>query len=177
MLKRPVLVKNISSLSEARYCAGMMVDYISFEFNPSNEYFIEEAIFLEIRNWISGIKILGSGYSGEISAMKVEQYQLNGWIYSQNEAIHNDANFEVFKESSLLGENQKIEDTNYIFIKNSDEPLPQFVKETDFLGYSFDNINIHSNVNCGMAFLASKEEKTGRSSFNKLMEALEMLES
>jgi hypothetical protein len=35
-MPKTTLVKSITSLSEARYCSGMMVDYISFDLNPES---------------------------------------------------------------------------------------------------------------------------------------------
>jgi phosphoribosylanthranilate isomerase len=59
-MPKTTLVKSITSLSEARYCSGMMVDYISFDLNPESADYVPKNEFEEIKNWLSGVKILGS---------------------------------------------------------------------------------------------------------------------
>jgi len=54
MLKTRVKVSGISNLSDARYCAGMGVDWLGF---PMAELSVEK--FTEIRNWLSGVEIVG----------------------------------------------------------------------------------------------------------------------
>ena len=65
-MPKTILVKNITSLSEARYCSGMLVDYISFDLNPESADYIELKEFEEIKNWLSGVKILGSYHTEDI---------------------------------------------------------------------------------------------------------------
>jgi len=50
-LQKQVKVGNITNLSEARYCAGMGVDYLSF---PTSG--IDPKTFKEITGWVSGPK-------------------------------------------------------------------------------------------------------------------------
>jgi len=54
MLKTRVKVSGISNLSDARYCAGMGVDWLGF---PMAELSVEK--FTEIRNWLAGVEIVG----------------------------------------------------------------------------------------------------------------------
>ena len=49
MLKTTVYVSDINNLSDARYCAGMMVDYLGFNIDKIG---IEE--FREITQWVEG---------------------------------------------------------------------------------------------------------------------------
>ena len=65
-MPKTILVKNITSLSEARYCSGMMVDFISFDLNPESPDFVDLKEFEEIKNWLSGVKILGSFNTNDI---------------------------------------------------------------------------------------------------------------
>ena len=53
MLNKTVFVRKINNLSDARFCAGMMVDFISFD---SEKISIEETN--EIINWLQGIKVV-----------------------------------------------------------------------------------------------------------------------
>jgi phosphoribosylanthranilate isomerase len=54
MLKTQVKVSSITNLSDARYCAGMGVEWLGF---PLQEITLER--FTEIRNWLAGVQIVG----------------------------------------------------------------------------------------------------------------------
>lgn len=54
MLKTQVKVSSITNLSDARYCAGMGVEWLGF---PLQEITVEK--FTEIRNWLAGVQIVG----------------------------------------------------------------------------------------------------------------------
>lgn len=54
MLKTLVKVSGIENLSDARYCAGMGVEFLGF---PLAQLPFEK--FQEIRQWISGVEIIG----------------------------------------------------------------------------------------------------------------------
>jgi phosphoribosylanthranilate isomerase len=54
MLKAQVKVSSIANLSDARYCAGMGVDWLGF---PLQDISLER--FTEIRNWLAGVQIVG----------------------------------------------------------------------------------------------------------------------
>ncbi len=55
-LKTKVKVGNITSLSEARYCAGMGVDFLGFPFG--HDYETDFKRFTEITSWVSGPKFV-----------------------------------------------------------------------------------------------------------------------
>ena len=58
-LKTFVKISNISNLSDARYCAGMGVDLLGFNIDPSSPDSISPENFKEITEWIAGIKLAG----------------------------------------------------------------------------------------------------------------------
>ena len=58
-LKLSVKIGDVTNLSDARYAAGMGVDYIGFNIDPSSENFVTAKTFEEIINWISGVGIIG----------------------------------------------------------------------------------------------------------------------
>lgn len=58
-LRTFVKISNVSNLSDARYCAGMGVDQLGFNFNPSVEDSISAELFSEISGWISGPQFVG----------------------------------------------------------------------------------------------------------------------
>lgn len=60
-----VKISNISSLSDARYCAGMFVDQLGFNLNQADNEGIPFETFLEIKDWVAGVQIVGE--FGDIS--------------------------------------------------------------------------------------------------------------
>ena len=58
-LKLSVKIGDVTNLSDARYAAGMGVDYIGFNINHNSEHFVTPEVFSEIINWISGVGIIG----------------------------------------------------------------------------------------------------------------------
>lgn len=72
MLKTQVKVSSIANLSDARYCAGMGVDWLGF---PLQEISLDR--FTEIRNWLAGVQIVGEFMKASASQIKemVASYQ------------------------------------------------------------------------------------------------------
>jgi phosphoribosylanthranilate isomerase len=72
MLKTLVKVSGIENLSDARYCAGMGVEFLGF---PLTQVPLDK--FLEIRNWITGVEIVGefSGSNTSETIDLIQQYQ------------------------------------------------------------------------------------------------------
>jgi phosphoribosylanthranilate isomerase len=62
MLKTKVKVSSIENLSDARYCAGMGVEWLGFPLAMPLEK------FAEIRNWLAGVQIVG-----ECAGLKPEE--------------------------------------------------------------------------------------------------------
>ena len=48
---------SISNLSDARYCAGMGVDFLGFNCDPGQPGYIDPGLYQEIASWISGVKL------------------------------------------------------------------------------------------------------------------------
>ena len=80
-LKLSVKVSNITNLSNARYCAGMGVEYLGFDLNESSPNFISPSQFKDIVGWVSGVKHIGE-FDVNATAMDIklaiQDYELNG---------------------------------------------------------------------------------------------------
>lgn len=72
MLKTQVKVSSIANLSDARYCAGMGVEWLGF---PLQDISLER--FTEIRNWLAGVQIVGEFTKATAEQIReaVETYQ------------------------------------------------------------------------------------------------------
>ena len=58
MLRSKVKVSAIENLSDARYCAGMGVEWLGFSMTD-----VPLDKFNEIRNWLSGVQIVGEAFN------------------------------------------------------------------------------------------------------------------
>ena len=67
-LKTVVKVGGITSLSDARYCAGMGVDLLGFCAIAGKVNYLSPAQYQEIRGWITGPKIIAEIYGMENQA-------------------------------------------------------------------------------------------------------------
>ncbi|MDV3310276.1 MAG: hypothetical protein LOY03_15825 [Cyclobacteriaceae bacterium] len=78
MLKTQVKVGNISNLSDARYCAGMGVDMLGFTVIPGQEGYVSEALYQDLRGWISGPAAVAElyGMTPDVNLQQIiESYQ------------------------------------------------------------------------------------------------------
>jgi phosphoribosylanthranilate isomerase len=190
MENQMILVKNITNLSEARFCAGMMVPYISFCCDPDDTHFVDNEQYIEIKKWLSGIKLLGNAETHNYDEINdyIEKRSLDGFILSSSQ-------FDLieFIDTPLL-----IGEVGIDKILENDFSLPNGLQhliihgeihhhltlienlaktQSIFVGYDFDNVTFCSDKNVGFAFLGSKETRPGHSTYHALMDALEELDS
>lgn len=71
-LKLSVIIGDVTNLSDARYAAGMGVDYIGFNIDTGSDNYVTAQKFNEITNWISGVGIIGE--IGANSPSNKEEY-------------------------------------------------------------------------------------------------------
>jgi phosphoribosylanthranilate isomerase len=64
-----ILIRGINNLSDARYCAGMGADKLSFVLDPSLPGYLEPAVVKELAGWIAGVELIGE--FGELSAPEI----------------------------------------------------------------------------------------------------------
>ena len=190
MDKKKILVRNISNLSEARYCAGMLVDFISFELDQNEVNFIDLKKFSEIKGWINGIKLLGNSVYLTLNEIKelIKERDLDGFIfdYTQINLIELlDCKLKILQIpiNQLFTIDENIESKiDYLIIygekKDIDKDLLKEIQLTIpvFLGFNFENVTLDCENLSGFAFNGTIELKPGYSSYNELMDALEFLD-
>ncbi|WP_162910539.1 phosphoribosylanthranilate isomerase [Hymenobacter oligotrophus] len=54
-----VIVRGINNLSDARYCAGMGADYITFRLDPTLPGAVTPALVKELSSWVAGVQLVG----------------------------------------------------------------------------------------------------------------------
>ena len=68
-LNKFVKVRHVTNLSEARYCAGMMVDMLGFAVNTGSPYYVDPKAFKEITDWVAGVSFVAE--CGDMSLSEV----------------------------------------------------------------------------------------------------------
>ncbi len=78
--KKEVYVSRITNLSDARYAAGMMVDYVGFSLDESMEGSIDETLFAAITGWIEGVNVIGEFKNLDYQSIQVlqDKYKFHG---------------------------------------------------------------------------------------------------
>jgi len=65
-LKTIVKASAITNLSDARYCAGMGVDFLGFQVSPGHPDYIPLDLYRDIRGWVTGPKFVAEIPDGDI---------------------------------------------------------------------------------------------------------------
>ena len=71
----PLLIRGINNLSDARYCAGMGADKLTFLLDPSLPGHLNTKTVKELSGWIAGVELIGEFdtlSSSEINAIASE---------------------------------------------------------------------------------------------------------
>jgi phosphoribosylanthranilate isomerase len=77
-------VNGISSLTDARYCAGMGVEKLGLIFDENGIGALDSNQFASIKAWIEGVVLTGTylGKNLEVFKNLVNQYQIFEWVLS-----------------------------------------------------------------------------------------------
>ncbi len=196
-LKTFVKINQVSSLSDARYCAGMGVDVLGFSLVEGSPSFVDPQQFKEITQWVSGPK-----FAGEFNKAGIDQIKLASVDYSLD-----------FIETSMPDHLEAIAELNIpIILKSRIESPGDFNKLQDVVTYGGDLLhflhleleadtlkalssdiskinkplilstndaltNLHLLTNHGISLTATQEEQTGLQDYGEIMDVLEALET
>ncbi|KAA9339841.1 hypothetical protein F0P96_04285 [Hymenobacter busanensis] len=58
-LLTPVIVRGINNLSDARYCAGMGAEYLTFRLDPALLGAVTPELVKELSSWVAGVHLIG----------------------------------------------------------------------------------------------------------------------
>lgn len=197
-LKTFVKIGNVNNLSNARYCAGMMVDIIGFNIDPTSNSCISETDFNEIVEWVSGPQYAGEFYNAGLDQIKevmmkfpIDLVQIQD--LSIVEKVHQFGKPIIFKIhiSSMDDYNRLRENLDYLdelvthaiittsseqFLENLDHFFQHYSGHIHLLkGYGLDKDD-QLHLFKGLALEASEEERPGFQDYGKIMDVLESLE-
>lgn len=197
-LKTFVKISNVNNLSDARYCAGMMVDVLGFNIDPLSDKHISENDFAEITEWVAGVQLAGefsnSGIEQIKEAMKsypvdfiqisnvdlVEKVNLLGKPIIFQLIINNADDLNGLKSNlSYLDELVKI-----VSIKSDNADL--FDQLDAQIGYYNGNLKLLKGYGIstdsslakfpGLELEATEEERPGFKDYGQIMDVLEVIE-
>jgi phosphoribosylanthranilate isomerase len=200
-LKTIVKISQVTSLSDARYCAGMGVHYLGFNFVKNHENYIAPEIVEEIRPWISGPLIVGefenseTSYINEIlSKVPLDLIEINGTdklnkLTLLGKSIILKCNVSQYDSLTRLEEDMKYANDLVEFfildqlsgkIENIKQMLHRFDSYPILLGSDISSENVitiveETNV-MGIALKGGKEEQVGFKDYEELADILEKLE-
>lgn len=192
MLSTRVILLNVTNLSDARYAAGMGVDYIGFAINPVSNHFVTSEDVNTITNWLSGVSLIGDIGS---SVASHADYKVD-YILTDNQEMVNQLEEPIFS-IPLTGESvvdveailASIGHQTSFFIlrldaKEIDTLLPVIkdfnTKYKCFISAEFDNENLNKILSTnpqGIVLYGSHEEKPGLSNYEGIADILELLDA
>ncbi|MBA4055784.1 MAG: hypothetical protein C0490_13795 [Marivirga sp.] len=180
-LKTLVKVGSITNLSDARYCAGMGVDFLGFKVINGQENYLPSKKYQEIRGWITGPQTVAEIYGlkdpGELDAI-LEEYkpdylemgitELNLFTSCPLPVILSlqDAPVENFNVSPAYLLLKELNEKQYPF------PVLLEIRSLDDMQTAIINPLIN-----GIALSGSSEIRPGLKSYESLAEILEQLDT
>ncbi len=199
-LKKKILVKNVSNLSDARYCAGMGVQILGFAIDKENPDHIPIQDIKEIRDWVEGIEMAIQINKVDPDSLESLENDLNpdyliipeqlipefedsdSRLMVQLEVLPGETKLSwMAKHAGIDGiilnlEGQELNNPDSGFFGNLNRisPFPVFI-ETSKLE---ENIEFLGNLgeNIGLVMHGGKEIKPGYKDFAELAPVLEFLE-
>jgi len=170
-MNRTIKIKagNISNLTDARYFAAAMVEWMGFNFSKTNENGLSIEDAKTIKNWIVGPKLIAEfdaidyDFIFQVSEnLETKSIQLN-----TNEAFQNQNNYELIENSLIvksLAEAEKVLDENPFAILQIDGNI-------DLAKEIIEKTNVSA-----IEIQGSAEEQTGLKSYDEINELFEFLE-
>ncbi len=197
-LKTFVKVSNVTNLSDARYCAGMMVDVLGFDVDPTSERRVSPEDFKEITEWVAGVKFAGEFETSSkdticdaLNAYPIDYIQITN--LSAVETINLLGKPIVFKltvdskteldqlKSKLSYLDELVE---MVIIRSSNESL--FEDLDAQIGYYNGNLKLLKGFGLannealgkypGLELEAEEEERPGNKDYGMVMDVLEAIE-
>ena len=182
-------VAGISSLTDARYCAGMGVEFLSIVFDGYGKGSLSPEAFAGIRPWIEGVAWLGeyTGSDTEILQSIASEYQLDTWICSsipsdsdfnpEIKIIRNTADFDELAKSTLpfqLEGSFSASDSRFQKLKELSHNKAIFLADPV---PAEDAIQLHQEIpNLVFSLRSSGEERPGWMDLGALQDYLEAVE-
>ncbi|MBO9636611.1 MAG: N-(5'-phosphoribosyl)anthranilate isomerase [Siphonobacter aquaeclarae] len=190
-LQTLVKISDVTNLSDARYCAGMGVEWLGFSMDTLS---LEK--FQEIRGWLAGVSIVGETISADFSAIRelVERYQPDvvQIIHPELLPAAKTLGLPVILRIDLAdGLPASPDGADYYLIDHSDPfahldvPTLNYLDPFAFryptlIGFGLNVMNVKEVLKQipfkGIALTGGEETRPGYKDFGEMMDMLELLE-
>jgi phosphoribosylanthranilate isomerase len=192
-LQTRVKINSVTHLSDARYCAGMGVEWIGFCLDSTHPSYISPSQFLELSGWITGVQLIGEFFKQNCEEIKttLQNYAVQ-WIQTDRadelssiRQLGYPTILRLFEAIELPPFQHNLPDL-YLLLELNDHLSKEHITEwkkkyPDYKlligkGITKENsLSLATAVN-GIALNGSHEVKTGYSDFETLASILETLE-
>jgi phosphoribosylanthranilate isomerase len=193
MLRTKVILSHVTNLSDARYAAGMGVNYIGFAVDPENRRYVTATEAKTISDWLSGVSIIaetGTSLPAELQDYKYSLVQTsNSTLIPELEKpiLQLELNeINVAEIANLLANHAAA--VGFFILSVDGEQLSALQEQllifcNDYAIYidtAFDGENLGLVIEgikpLGIVIYGSNEEKPGLSSYDGIADILEQLE-
>jgi phosphoribosylanthranilate isomerase len=185
-LKTVVKVGVITNLSDARYCAGMGVDFLGFRVIAGQPNYIDAKAFQEIRGWVTGPQVVAEIYGIASAAelqLVIENYQPDYFELGLEDYQRVGANL-TLPFILRLNEREELQSTSskpaYLLLDGPRMLMSPFVGEFDILAgvTSLEEVRnmLERTGIAGISLQGTVEMRPGLKNFDALAEILEALE-
>ena len=200
-LKTTVKIGRITNLSDARYGAGMGVDFLGFCFSSDSEEYIEPDEFKEIAGWVSGPQLVGEFINEQattiynlakelkLEIVQVEQVHTANELSSKLKVIYR-LNLETLsdKDEITVCLQNLTPTVEYVLIDSEKIPNQNQLKAIEALssqfkilrGFDLNDESISDELDksavTGISLNGSQEIKAGFKDYDELADILEALE-
>ena len=181
MSSRPILIRKIQHLTDARYFAAMGVDWMSMELTGDQKSFDR---WHALKDWVAGVKLLAEfDFKNEdLLAKVIIDASPDGVVLDETTALFIPGEMKVFREISNPS-SSKIQPDDYWIISIDD--ASDFDSQQDdkqfFLKSNWDmeklNEVISTGYHGGFCFEGTKEEMIGVKDYSEMDEVLELVKS
>jgi phosphoribosylanthranilate isomerase len=200
-LKTFVKVGNISSLSDARYCAGMGVDMLGFQVEKDKIDYVNPQSYTEMISWLVGVQFIAEFSQSSLAEMNeiLQEYPIHAMQIEREDVLEELAEKAKELDKLPIGLIFKSEDAgqieklatkynhlvNYFLLANAEDNSLKVLKSLSekcnllIEGDLYQEIVVDLLANTqikGIGLQGSIEEKSGLKDFGNLADILEALE-
>jgi len=193
-LKTTVIINEVTNLSDARYCAGMGVDFIGFRIDPGHAKYVDLENYNEITNWVAGIKFIGE--SATIADFNNIDHNIDQMIlddigllpqYNGEPALWSVSINDINEHKALIA-NNKAKVSGIVLTSDKNEITEEYKNQITalasdldiFLSFGINKGNVIELINelpiKGLSLKGSDEIRPGFKDYDELADILEQLE-
>jgi phosphoribosylanthranilate isomerase len=193
MLRTKVILSHVTNLSDARYAAGMGVNYIGFTVDPENRQYVTAIEAKAINDWLSGISIIAE--TGNTLFVDLQDYAYS-FVQTSNTSLVAELDKPILQLDLNEINSTEVADilsthaagVSFFILSVDAEDLntlqSQLLKlcadHPIYIATEFDSSNLEEVVETimptGIVLYGSDEEKPGLSSYDGIADILEQLE-